>query len=57
MNEEAISHLKAKDKRLAKVIDAVGEIEIQVSEVLSDCWKLTFNLISPLFTYDSKCIH
>lgn len=28
MNEEAISHLKAKDKRLAKVIDAVGEIEI-----------------------------
>lgn len=28
MNREAISHLKAKDKRLAKVIDAVGEIEI-----------------------------
>lgn len=28
MNEKAISHLKAKDKRLAKVIEAVGEIEI-----------------------------
>lgn len=28
MNEEAILYLKAKDKRLAKVIETVGEIEI-----------------------------
>lgn len=28
MNEKAILHLKAKDKRLAKVIERVGEIEI-----------------------------
>ena len=28
MNEKGISHLKAKDKRLAKVIERVGEIEI-----------------------------
>lgn len=28
MNEEVISYLKAKDKRLAKVIETVGEIEI-----------------------------
>ena len=29
MNENAIHHLKAKDKRLAKVIDAIGELEIR----------------------------
>lgn len=28
MNEKAISHLKVKDKRLAKVIERVGQIEI-----------------------------
>ena len=28
MNEEVISYLKAKDKRLAKVIETVGEIGI-----------------------------
>ena len=37
MNERAISHLKAKDKHLAKVIDAVGELYAFLETEIPDC--------------------